>query len=331
MTTDAHDDLDPGRVAREAMTKRYPTMHCNQFRIALEYAILGARAMKAAYEAAGAKAAIYVSKGQMEAIEDRPGDDVGGVYLPIRKAPGGLFQFPLYAHPPTVAAERVKVKSLKWSDHPAGGRQAVAAGLGLYRVHRNGKSWYLDQDHMGDSGGETAAQADYEQRILSALEGGGAQEARPNDKCEGCDGYNCDDGCAYPGVAAARSTPAPGLVERLRKRLLRFSEEAEARFYSADDEGLDIEIGEYITALEADNKAKDARIADLEALNLGIHALKARATAAETELAALRGEVERISKVKRGDASTDNLTTAINRLNAVIDIARASLATAKEG
>lgn len=57
---------------------------------------------------------------------------------------------------------------LKWTDHPAGGKQAVGARLGLYRVHRNGDDWYLGQDHMG-KGGEDAASAHYERCILSAI------------------------------------------------------------------------------------------------------------------------------------------------------------------
>ena len=62
----------------------------------------------------------------------------------------------------------VGVKALEWKPHPAGGVQALAAGLALYRVHPNGDSWYLNQDYMGQ-GGVAAAQADYEQRIRSAL------------------------------------------------------------------------------------------------------------------------------------------------------------------
>src|SRR5690606_17783639 len=63
----------------------------------------------------------------------------------------------------------VKVKALKWSVHPAGGEQALGAGLGLYRIQASGDAWYLVPDHMG-TGGKAAAQADYERRILSALE-----------------------------------------------------------------------------------------------------------------------------------------------------------------
>lgn len=62
----------------------------------------------------------------------------------------------------------VKVKALTWTDHPAGGQQASAAGLGLYRVHANGDDWYLVPDHMG-KGGKDAAQADFERRIRSTL------------------------------------------------------------------------------------------------------------------------------------------------------------------
>jgi len=66
------------------------------------------------------------------------------------------------------AAAAVNVIPLEWTDHPAGGRQAVGAGLGLYRVRRNGEDWYLGQDHMG-KGGEGAANAHYERCILSAI------------------------------------------------------------------------------------------------------------------------------------------------------------------
>ena len=60
------------------------------------------------------------------------------------------------------------VKALKWTDHPAGGKQALAAGLGLYRVHANGDDWYLVPAHMG-KGGKAAAQADFEARIRAVL------------------------------------------------------------------------------------------------------------------------------------------------------------------
>lgn len=66
------------------------------------------------------------------------------------------------------ARPAVTVKPLAWSPFPSGGEQALAAGLALYRVHHNGDDWYLVPDHMG-KGGKAAAQADYEQRILSAL------------------------------------------------------------------------------------------------------------------------------------------------------------------
>jgi len=69
----------------------------------------------------------------------------------------------------------VGVKKLERSEHPAGGVQALAAGLGLYRVHANGDDWYLVPDHMG-KGGKAAAQADYSARILSALEPSAARE-----------------------------------------------------------------------------------------------------------------------------------------------------------
>ncbi|ESZ60514.1 hypothetical protein NL532_24345 [Mesorhizobium sp. C120A] len=38
----------------------------------------------------------YASQGQMDALEDRP-DDPGGVYIPLRKTPIGMFQLPLFA------------------------------------------------------------------------------------------------------------------------------------------------------------------------------------------------------------------------------------------
>lgn len=66
-------------------------------------------------------------------------------------------------------AGAVKIKPLEWSNHPAGGEQALGAGLGLYRVHANSDDWYLVPDHMG-KGGKAAAQADFERRILSALD-----------------------------------------------------------------------------------------------------------------------------------------------------------------
>lgn len=65
--------------------------------------------------------------------------------------------------------EGVRVKPLRWHPHPVDGEQAVAAGLGLYRVHSNGDDWYLNQDHMG-KGGKSSAQADCERRILATLD-----------------------------------------------------------------------------------------------------------------------------------------------------------------
>lgn len=140
----------------------------------------------------------------------------------------------------------VKVRALEWVDYPAGGIQAVAAGLGLYRVHTNGDDWYLVPDHMG-KGGKSAAQAYFERRIRSQIEvadGGLAachcttiqqDETCPvgypsllcetcdgkgiiggtyrvgdgdvdgwEEPCPDCDGYNCDDGCAYPEPPTAR-------------------------------------------------------------------------------------------------------------------------------
>lgn len=70
--------------------------------------------------------------------------------------------------------ERLR-KALEWRPYPAGGEQAIAAGMARYRVGRNGDAWYLDQDHMG-SGGKAAAEADYESRIRAAL----ATDASPS-------------------------------------------------------------------------------------------------------------------------------------------------------
>ncbi len=50
-----------------------------------------------------------------------------------------------------------------------------------------------------------------ERSILSALEPSAAQE-----RCRDCDGYNCDDGCAYPEPSAAREL---SLEEGFRKGL----------------------------------------------------------------------------------------------------------------
>lgn len=72
----------------------------------------------------------------------------------------------------------VKVKKLEWIEHPSGGLQAIAAGLARYRVHRNGMSWYLEQDYMGSiDDPQAAAQADFERRILSAIEQDGEPRA----------------------------------------------------------------------------------------------------------------------------------------------------------
>lgn len=63
----------------------------------------------------------------------------------------------------------VRVKPLVWEKHHLRGKRAHAAGLGVYRIHESGKFWYLNQDYMGE-GGEEAAQADCERRILSTLD-----------------------------------------------------------------------------------------------------------------------------------------------------------------
>lgn len=90
--------------------------------------------------------------------------------VPLEPTADGQFvRYSDYAALEAKLAERVKVKPLEWSWHPAGGEQALAAGLGIYRVHENRDDWYLVPGHMG-TGGKAAAQADYERRILSALE-----------------------------------------------------------------------------------------------------------------------------------------------------------------
>lgn len=104
---------------------------------------------------------------QIEAILDRATQDFDGRDEIMRRAADEIVR--LRAAESLSRTGAVKVKALEWSDHPAGGEQALGAGLGLYRVHANGDDWYLVPDHMG-TGSKAAAQADYERRILSSLE-----------------------------------------------------------------------------------------------------------------------------------------------------------------
>lgn len=118
---------------------------------------------------------------RITALEAQLAERVKAAYLKGRSewAPAGVlsdnerterdWQSALSALESTPPVPKVKVKMLEWRRHPAGGEQALAAGLGMYRVHENGDDWYLVPDHMG-TGGKAAAQADYERRILSALE-----------------------------------------------------------------------------------------------------------------------------------------------------------------
>ena len=92
----------------------------------------------------------------------------GGVSLPV----------PLFGHEAILAAYEqgkrdavpaVQVKPLVWEDDPYGRETSKISVSGLYRIHHGGDKWYFNQTLMG-TGGKAAAQADYEARILSALE-----------------------------------------------------------------------------------------------------------------------------------------------------------------
>lgn len=71
--------------------------------------VLAADAGTAAQEPAGAAAQtpmFFASAGQANALQDRPGDNEGGVYLPLRKTAAGKFTMPLYAAPVAALAAR---------------------------------------------------------------------------------------------------------------------------------------------------------------------------------------------------------------------------------
>ncbi|MEN5103826.1 hypothetical protein [Brucella anthropi] len=107
---------------------------------------------------------------------------------------------------------QVAVKKLAWIRPPLSDTLSRCdTDFGTYRTwthdEANGKWFWSVEGGWNEANGEApneeaakaAAQADYEDRILSALEPSAAQE-----RCRDCDGYNCDDGCAYPEPSAAR-------------------------------------------------------------------------------------------------------------------------------
>ena len=193
---EAHEDLDPVRVAREAVAQMYEGSLAERMAAVVREgsldnnpyypvkdAILGARAMKAACEAAGAKPVGYrqlrtirgmtaYSFSELPHAFPLVGDDV------TVRGP----EEPLYAHPPAVAAGRVK--ALEWLDDGCDGVVADTP-IGSYELHKTG---YVDDEEIElsinlnrvvgmfgsteDDLARAAAQTDYEQRILSALEGG---------------------------------------------------------------------------------------------------------------------------------------------------------------
>lgn len=73
-----------------------PRIH--DFARGVEKAVRNALASPAAASEAAAPM-FYASLEQANALQDRPGDNEGGVYLPVRKTPAGKFAMPLYAAP----------------------------------------------------------------------------------------------------------------------------------------------------------------------------------------------------------------------------------------
>ncbi|MGX1786893.1 hypothetical protein ACWIGM_09165 [Bosea sp. NPDC055332] len=86
----------------EAKTRRMTGLPTD-FRAVLEAALT-------ASPSAGEPVA-YASTGQIAALEDRPADE-GGVYIPLRKTPVGLFQMPLYATPPATPVQTASVEAV---------------------------------------------------------------------------------------------------------------------------------------------------------------------------------------------------------------------------
>ena len=121
----------------------------------------------------------------------------------------------------------VKVKPLEWGKSSIGERDKAQTVVGSYFIGDPAPGSYnvlFDNDQITAlltvcpslEAAQAAAQADYEARILSALEPSAAQE-----RCRDCDGYNCDDGCAYPEPSAARAAALEeaALVAEARKPL----------------------------------------------------------------------------------------------------------------
>jgi hypothetical protein len=54
----------------------------------------------------------YASAGQLNSLADRP-DDEGGVYIPLRKTPLGMFRMPLYASPASDEVVQALLASLQ--------------------------------------------------------------------------------------------------------------------------------------------------------------------------------------------------------------------------
>ncbi|AXV16469.1 hypothetical protein CYG48_12695 [Neorhizobium sp. SOG26] len=106
--------------------------------------------------------------------------------------------------PPPESQARVKAleweKSLNCNDEPQWSSKGAAIsyrftlkfrpGLGEQFFLFETQTWFEKREDV-----VAAAQADYERRILSAI----ASEGQT--RCRDCDGYNCDDGCAYPDPA----------------------------------------------------------------------------------------------------------------------------------
>lgn len=109
------------------------------------------------------------------------------------------------------------VKKLEWVPITSDGRDIEAVTeFGKYTISVDssfaGGTHYLwtpdqreyDDDHHSEHRGMTsaraAAQADYEARIMAAI------EPQAQVRCRDCDGYNCDDGCAYPDTARVETS-----------------------------------------------------------------------------------------------------------------------------
>jgi len=213
----------------------------------------------------------------------------------------------------------VRVRDLVWKDH-----NTAACVLGIYYIGRIGGEWELlfrpsplcayDRISSGIEpnfeaalrSAQAAAQADYERRICSAIAGAGAQEGANAEHRKGLSDSGKDVSGNRERVVNATPAGAGDLVERGRKA------SAVVDSYTGDKclirdltdriEALEAEVARLRGQVERERATSTGEWAsqrENDALTIRYHEMKARATTAESDLAALRAEVERKDKALR--------------------------------